>query len=143
MRQRGVGEQRARHHRGPDLGDLHEPAAIEGVGQGAANERQGDDGDELRDAEQADGQRRAGQLVRLERHGDEGDHRAGLGDRLAHEQEAEVAPPAQKAEVDGERAQRTTPRRSGLRRLWNRGAHGRSRLGGAAATRLAGAGRRR
>ena len=62
-------------------------------------------GSELRDAEQADRQGRAGQLVGLEGDGDEGRHRAQLGDRLAQDEQAELAPPAQQAEVDGDRSQ--------------------------------------
>ena len=56
--ERRVDEQRAGHDRGADLGDLHEPPAIERVGQRPADEREHDDRRELGDAEQADGQRR-------------------------------------------------------------------------------------
>ena len=112
--QRRVDEQRAGHDGGADLGDLDEPPAIEGVGQRAADEREHDDRRELGDPEQADGQRRAGQLVGLEGDRDEGRHRAQLGDRLAEDEQAEVAPPAQEAEVDGDRSDRPPPRRRGL-----------------------------
>ena len=57
MGQRRVDQQGPRHDGGPDLGDLHEAPAIEGVGQRAAHQREHDDRSELRHPEQADRQR--------------------------------------------------------------------------------------
>ena len=55
-----------------------------------------------------------GELVGLEGDRDEGRHRAELGDGLAQDEQAEVAPAAQEAEVDGDRSERpaATPTRS-------------------------------
>ena len=98
-----VGQQQ-RHHRGrPELGDEHELAAVERVGQGAADQRHRHDRDELADPERANCQRRAGQVVGLERHCDERDHRAEERDELSQEQQP-VLPPAQRRKVEQEAA---------------------------------------
>jgi hypothetical protein len=121
--QRRVDEQRAGHHRGADLGDLHEPPAIERIGQRPADEREHEDRRELGDAEQADGQRRARDLVGLERDRHEGGHRAELRDGLPEDEQAEVAPAAQEAEVDGDRTKRPPPHRRGLGRVRDGSGH--------------------
>ena len=81
--------QRARRHQ--RLRDEHQAPAIERVGDDAAAEREQDDGDDPEQADQAQRQRRAGQLVDLIRHRHRLHLRAGERDELAEEEQTEVA----------------------------------------------------
>ena len=79
---------------------MHEPAPVVRVGERAAEQRSREQRHDLGQAEQADGERRAGELVDLERQRDGGEHRAGERDPLAGDEQAEVAVPLQRPDVD-------------------------------------------
>ena len=95
-------EQHEREDEQRGVGDQHEPAAVVGVGERAAEQRGEEQRHDLRQPDQADQQRRAREVVDLERHRDVRQHRAGERDRLPDEEQAEVAVPPQRADVDGE-----------------------------------------
>jgi hypothetical protein len=76
-----------------------------GVGERAAQQRRDEERHELHDAEETDHERRAGQLVHLERDRDVRDHRPRERDALADVEQPELAVPPQRTDVDGERAE--------------------------------------
>ena len=82
------------------LGDLDEAPPVEGVRERSADEGGHEQWAELGEAEEADDERRAGELVRLVRQRDVRDHRAEERDALAEEEQAEVAVPLQRPDVD-------------------------------------------
>ena len=61
--------------------------------------------DDLGEPEQADRERRAGELVDLERERDRGEHRARERDALPGDEQAEVAVPPERPDVDRDRAE--------------------------------------
>ena len=90
FRERGGGEaERDRHQ--CDLGEEQEAAAVEAVGERAAEQRQGDQGPELHQPEQAGEERRAGGDVDLVGEGDERGLGAEAGDERAEGEQSEVA----------------------------------------------------
>ena len=91
-------QRQAAGHQGR-LAEKHHGPAVAGVGQGAADEGEGEDGRELKHAKRPDKEHAVGQLVDLVRKRDRRDHRAEEGDEAADEQETEVAVPAQGRDV--------------------------------------------
>ena len=87
----------------PSSENTHQQPAVERVRQRAAHQRHGQDRHELADAQRADRERRAGQVVHLERQRDERDHRAEERDELPEEQQPELAA-AQRGEVEEQAA---------------------------------------
>jgi len=65
-------------------------APVDGVGQGAAVQPEDDQWEEFGDAEQANGQRRVGELIDLEGHRDVGDHAAEERHGAAGEEQPKV-----------------------------------------------------
>jgi hypothetical protein len=76
-----------------------------GVGERAADQRGHEQRRQLRDPEQTDHERRARQVVDLERDRDVRDHRARERHRLARVEQPELAVAAQRADVNRQRAQ--------------------------------------
>jgi len=105
LREQRVRDQHERQRQQRRVGDEHEPPAVAGVGERAADERGDQQRRELGEAEQADDERRTGQLVDLERERDERDHRARKRDGLARVQQPELAMAAQRADIDRQRAE--------------------------------------
>ena len=83
-----------------DLGGDDDPPPVEVVGERTAPEAENDDRDDLDETEQAHRDVRAGELLRLERDGDEREHRAEVGDDTRGEQQPEVPRGAQRGRVD-------------------------------------------
>ena len=81
----------------------HQQPPVERVGQRAADQRHAQIGTNSQTPERADRERRAGQVVHLERQRDERDHRAEERDELAEEQQPELAA-AQRGEVEQQAA---------------------------------------
>ena len=96
----------ARHRHQRELGQEHEAAAVDDVGERAPEQPEREHGHELGEAEQADRQRRAGERVDLVRDRDERQHRAQERRQLPEEEQPEVAVAAQRADVDERVAQR-------------------------------------
>ena len=90
----------------PDLHEQQQHAAVEAVGDGAAEERHRDQRHQLDRPEQAGEERRPGLEVDLERQRDEHGLRAEPGDELSEDEQPQVARGAQRREVDDEAAQR-------------------------------------
>ena len=87
------------------VGEQHEPAAVVRVGERAAEQRGAEQRDELGEPEQADHQRRAREVVDLERDRDVGDHRARERHGLADVEQPELAVPPERADVDRDGAE--------------------------------------
>ena len=104
--ERRVGAQRERDGERAELRADHQPPAVERVGQRAAEQRQRDDRDELRRADEADRHRAAGLVVHLHGDRDERDRRAEQGHALPDHQQPQLAAPPQQVGVDRDRAQR-------------------------------------
>ena len=126
----GCGEQRVcdqheRRRRERELGQLHQPPPVEGVGERAADERGRQERHQLGQPEQPDDERRAAQLVGLVGDRDVGDHRAEERHPLADEEQPEVAPPPQRPDVD--RRQPQQPARAARRDRRARGRRARTR----------------
>jgi hypothetical protein len=98
-----VAEQHGHDHRGAQLREHHKQPPVERVRQRPADQRDGEDRHELADPERTDRERRAGQVVHLERQRDEGDHRAEERHELPEEQQPELAA-AQRGEVEEQAA---------------------------------------
>ena len=105
-----VGDQRESEREQRGVGDQHEPAAVVRVGQRAAEQRRDQQRGQLREPEQPDDERRASQVVDLERDRDEGDHRARERDGLARVEQPELAVPAQRPDVERDRAEQAEQR---------------------------------
>ena len=100
VRQEAVEEQHPGRGHHPELAQEHHAAAVDRIGERAADEGHDEDRHELGEGDQADRERGAGELERLEGHGHERDHRPEKRDRLAEEEQPEVSVPPQRAEVD-------------------------------------------
>ena len=98
-REERVHEQGGRRACERELGDLHHPAAVDGVGDRASDQGAPQERHELDGAQEADDERRVADLVGLERERDVGDHRAQERDPLADEEQAEVAVPPERPDV--------------------------------------------
>ena len=97
------------------LGVEQQPTAVERVGEGAADDGQGQEREELAEREQPDLEGRVRQVVELERSRHRGDLAAEGRDRLPDEQPAEGRVASERAEVDRQTAQPS--RRPDLGRL--------------------------
>jgi len=82
----GVEREATRHEREQRLGQQKQPAPVDGVRDRAADDRQRQEREQLAEGEQADLERRVGQLVELEGRRDRRDLAAEGGDGLADEQ---------------------------------------------------------
>ena len=97
--------------RGQHLGREDEPAAVHRVGDRAADEREREQRTELDGADHPDGERRVRELVHLKRDRDERDLASEERDALAAPEEPEVPRLAERACVDREPRQRSSPAR--------------------------------
>ena len=95
-----IDEEHARRSRQRKLGDLHHPAAVERVGERAAEERGREQRRKLGEAEEPDEERRAGEPVDLVRDRDVRHHRAEERDPAADEEQPEIAVPPERTEID-------------------------------------------
>ena len=112
-RQQGVHEQHGRAQRHPELRDPHHPPPVDRVRERTADDRRQEQRHERDEREQADHGRRAGQVVDLVRDGDERDLRAEERDGEPEPEQAVLAVPAERAEVD--RREADEPARAALR----------------------------
>ena len=103
-----VGEEDQREDEQRRVGDEDQPAAVVGVGQRPAEQRREQQRHDLREADQAHQQRRARQVVDLERDRDVREHRARVRDRLADVEQPELAMPPEGTGVDGEAPEQAT-----------------------------------
>ena len=117
--QRRVGDQQGRGAGKGDLGDQHQPAPVEGVGEGAADQGHRQQRHQGGGAHEADDQRGVTDLVGLigDRH--VGDHGAQQRDRPPEPQQAKVAVAAQRADVEDDVVQEAR-RAAGLARRYGR-----------------------
>jgi hypothetical protein len=115
VREERVSDQQERHDREPGLGAEQEPAAVDRVGDRAADDRDDEERHERAEAQQADGERRVGQIVELDRDGDKGDLAADVRDRLAGPQTPERRRVAERREVERSAAQQAAEARLALR----------------------------
>ncbi len=120
---RGDREQAAAR-REAHVGRDHEPAAIDGVGEGAAHERGQQQRPELGQPQEADRERRMGQRVHLVRQGDVGDHAAQKRHELGGVEQPVVAVPAKRGEVHRAEKERTRPLRNAVDGARERGLTG-------------------
>ena len=97
-----VDEQRRGAHHQPRLAQEDDTPPVVRIRERTAEEGGGEDRNQLGGREKPHRQRRARELVHLERDGHEGDHRAEERDRLAGEEQPEVAVTAQRPDVDRE-----------------------------------------
>ena len=102
MRQRGVRGETDAAADHPELLHEHQPAAVDGVGDRAADHGQRQQWNEMRERDQADGERRARELVHLVRERDLGDLRPDERDALAEPQSPEGGRLPQRCEVESE-----------------------------------------
>src|SRR5919206_48683 len=100
-----VQREQQRDEREQRLGREQQPAAVDSVGDRAADDRERQQREELAQREQPDLQGRVREAVELKRRSDGGDLAAEGGDRLADEEAAERGVAAQRADVDDEPAQ--------------------------------------
>jgi hypothetical protein len=107
LRQQAIDHQPADDDQRAGLGQHHEPPAVERVGERAADQRETEDRHELGHAEQADRDRRPGDLERLHRDRDQRDHRPEVRHRLAEHEQPVLAPPPEQPGVDRDRGQQT------------------------------------
>jgi hypothetical protein len=115
-RKERVDEQRACADGEQELRDLDEPPPVERVCERASVQRCQKERRQLREAQEADDERRSGQLVRLVRHRDVRDHRAEEREAKTGGQEPEVAMPSERPDVD----RRELQQRACAARLWHR-----------------------
>ena len=108
MRQQRVREEEPGHDRHPGLGAQQHGAAVDGIGDRAADERYDEQRDQRGETEQPDEGRRVGQRVHLVRHRDDPDLAADRRDRLPDPEVAEVAAP-QRARIDAHAPEEAGP----------------------------------
>ena len=96
----GVDRQPGAARRHQHLRDHQQPAPVHRVDHRTAQQRPGDQREQLGDGHQPDVERRVGQLVHLVRHRHRGQLVAEDGHELAPDQVAEVARPPQRRQVD-------------------------------------------
>ncbi len=104
-----VDHQHGREQGQAELGELHHAAPVVGVGQRPTEQAGDQEWSQLGHPEQADHQRRPGELVDLERDRDVGDHAAREAHHLPNGQQSEVPMVAQWSELDGCQPQPARP----------------------------------
>ncbi len=117
MREHGVQHQHTRRGRERELGELNHSPAVDSVGKRAAEKRRHEQRPELREPEQTDDERGAGQPVHLEGQRDVGDHRAEERDSPRGDEQPELAMAAQRPDVDQREPGETANARLRDRRL--------------------------
>ena len=100
MRRRRVERQDERAREADKLGEHDDGATLEVVGDGATEDRAEEQREHGHEAEQADHERRACELVDLERGGDTRELRARRGDADARPEQTEVSGVAKRCDVD-------------------------------------------
>jgi hypothetical protein len=85
-----------------ELRDDQQLPSIHAVRDGAARDREHDQGNDLHQADEADGKRGPGQEEDLERQGNDGDLAAGGGDKFPDPQQSKVPVAAEGSDVHGE-----------------------------------------
>jgi hypothetical protein len=98
--ERGVHGHQHRHHGEDRVRGQREAAALEGIGERASDDREDEDGDELCEADQTDRERRASDLVDLERDDHHDDLVAEVRDGPADEQLPELCGDLKWRQVD-------------------------------------------
>jgi len=103
--ERGVQREAEGDQRQEHLGHEQHPAAVDCVRDRAADDREGQERDELADREKPDLERRVGDRVKLIRRGNRRDLAAEGRDGLADEEPAESRVAPKRADVDGQAAE--------------------------------------
>jgi hypothetical protein len=112
VRQERVAGKEERDDREAGLRAEQKPAAVDGVGDRAADDRHDEERHERAEAQQPYGERRAGEVVELDRNGDEGDLAADVRDRLARPEAPEGRRVPERRDVERGAAQQ--PAEAGL-----------------------------
>ena len=105
VREARVGREAERHDGQRDLGDEEQPAAVDRVRDRSADDRQGQEREELTEREEPDLKGRVREVVELNRGRNRRDLAAEGRDRLTNEEPAERRVALERADVDGQAPQ--------------------------------------